>query len=153
MRLTIELVPSTCWYTNVRSNVTTKEWDIIRKKCYANANNVCEICGDVGTKQGYKHNLECHEIWEYDEQNKIQKLIGLIALCPNCHTTKHPGLAQMKNRMHIVEKQLQKINNMSYAEVQIYLTSAFKLWEERSKYNWTLNIDCIAEYMGDNLIQ
>ena len=141
MRLTIELVPSTCWYTNVRSNVTTKEWDIIRKKCYANANNVCEICGDVGTKQGYKHNLECHEIWEYDEQNKIQKLIGLIAICPNCHTTKHPGLAQMKNRMHIVEKQLQKINNMSYAEVQIYLTSAFKLWEERSKYNWTLNIE------------
>ena len=29
MKLTIELVPSTAWYSNVRSNVSKEEWDKI----------------------------------------------------------------------------------------------------------------------------
>ena len=70
-KLTIELVPQTSWYTNVRSNVSKEQWDVIRKKCYAQANNVCEICGDTGKNQGYKHNVECHEIWEYNELTRV----------------------------------------------------------------------------------
>ncbi len=27
MKLTIELVPKTAWYSNVRSNVTASKWD------------------------------------------------------------------------------------------------------------------------------
>lgn len=96
LKLTIELVPSTDFYSNVRSNVTQKEWDVIRKKSYERASNKCEICGDAGTNQGVKHKVECHEIWEYNDESHIQKLIGLISLCPNCHKTKHAGLAQIK---------------------------------------------------------
>jgi 5-methylcytosine-specific restriction endonuclease McrA len=51
--LTIELVPKTAWYTNVRSNVSKKEWDRIRKKSYQNAGHVCEICGDTGLNQNH----------------------------------------------------------------------------------------------------
>lgn len=43
MKLTIELVPSTAWYSNVRSNVTQAEWDVLRKECYKKAGYVCEI--------------------------------------------------------------------------------------------------------------
>ena len=28
MKLTIELVPQTAWYSNVRSNVSKAEWDV-----------------------------------------------------------------------------------------------------------------------------
>ena len=59
-KLTSEIVPSTCWYNNVRSNVSTKEWDYLRKKSYESAGNVCEICGDTGKNQGFNHNVECH---------------------------------------------------------------------------------------------
>lgn len=57
MKLTIELVPTTCWYSNVRSNVSKAEWDIIRKESYSNANNCCEICKSTGKQQGYNHNV------------------------------------------------------------------------------------------------
>ena len=77
-KLTIELVPSTSWFNNVRSQVSAQEWDIIRHIVYAKANNICEICGGKGNK----HAVECHEIWEYDDKEHIQKLIGMIALCP-----------------------------------------------------------------------
>lgn len=82
-KLLIELIPKTCHYSNVRTTVSKQEWDKIRFISYAAADNKCEICGDVGTNQGYKHNVECHEIWEYDDENHIQRLIGLISLCPN----------------------------------------------------------------------
>jgi hypothetical protein len=38
MKLKIELVPTSSFYSNVRSNVSKKEWDIIRRRAYRNAN-------------------------------------------------------------------------------------------------------------------
>lgn len=146
MRLTIELVPKTCWYSNVRSEVTRKQWDIIRKTEYANAGHKCEICKDVGTNQGKRHKVECHEIWHYDDVTKIQELVGMIVLCPNCHTVKHPGLAAIQKRQHIVISQLMKINGMTRLEANQYVAEAFAEWEERSKHKWTLNIDHLKNY-------
>jgi len=81
-KLFVELIPKTCHYSNVRTTVTIAEWDKIRNLSYAAANHKCEVCGDTGKKQGYKHDVECHEIWDYDDVNHIQKLVGLISLCP-----------------------------------------------------------------------
>ena len=114
MKLTIELVPRMCWYSNVRTNVTREKWDIIRKECYRKSNYKCEICGDKGTT----HPVECHEIWEYDDVNYVQKLIGFIALCPNCHsqtstwTGKNTEGKKIKIKIHVDrKKQTQKATN------------------------------------------
>ena len=147
LKLTIELVPKTCWYSNVRSNVTKTEWNIIRKKSYELANNQCEICGDVGKNQGVNHNVECHEIWEYDDLNKIQKLIGLISLCPYCHKTKHAGLAQMNGEENIVINQLIKVNNITRKDAIDYINDSFTIWRERSKHEWTLDISVLNQYL------
>ena len=144
--LTIELVPKTAWYSNVRSNVTASKWDAIRKKSYSIANNKCEICGDVGKNQGYNHNVECHEIWQYNDVTKEQKLIGLVSLCPFCHKTKHVGLAQMKGEEEIVIKQLMKVNKMTRQQAKDYIRTAFELWRERSKYEWKLDITMLDSY-------
>jgi hypothetical protein len=63
-KLSIELVPQTCWFSNVRDHVDQKTWDILRKDTYKKANYKCEICGGVGSK----HPVECHEIWDYYEK-------------------------------------------------------------------------------------
>lgn len=146
LKLNIELVPSTSWYSNVRSNVTRQEWDRLRKKCYENASHVCELCGDVGTNQGFKHKVECHEIWEYDDVNLVQKLTGLIALCPDCHTVKHPGLANLKNRGHVVIRQLMKVNNITANEAGFHVALAFAEWKERSEKTYTLDITFLKTY-------
>jgi hypothetical protein len=147
IKLTIELVPRTAWYTNVRSNVSNDEWDVIRKKCYRLAGNVCEICGDTSKNQGKKYDLECHEIWDYDDKNKIQKLTRLIGLCNHCHTVKHPGLANKQGRADIVTQQLIKVNKMSESEVEDYINESFAIWMERSEHKWELDITYLKEYM------
>lgn len=148
IKLTIELVPSTAWYTNVRSNVTKEEWDTIRKKCYRLANDVCEICGDTSKNQGKLYNLECHEIWDYNDEKKIQTLTGLIGLCNYCHTVKHPGLAGVQGRSNIVIEQLIKVNKMSEGETEDYINEAFSIWKERSDHKWELDITYLKEYMN-----
>jgi hypothetical protein len=145
-KLTIELVPKTAWYTNVRSNVSKSEWDRIRKKSYTLANNICEICGETGKSQGYNHNVECHEIWQYDDNIKKQTLMRLVSLCVFCHKCKHPGLAQINGELNIVINQLMKVNNISKDEAEKLLDDAFTIWRERSKYEWNLDISYIQNY-------
>jgi hypothetical protein len=148
-KLTSEIVPSTSWYNNVRSNVSTKEWDYLRKKSYEAAGHVCEICGDTGKNQGFNHNVECHEIWEYNDETLIQTLTGLISLCPYCHKVKHPGLAQLNGETKIVISQLMKVNEISKNEAMSYLVEAFDLYRIRSKHEWTLDISYLDKTLKD----
>lgn len=141
MKLTIELVPKTSWYDNVRSHVSKEVWDKLRNEVYFQASYKCEICGGKGPKWP----VECHEVWEYDDVNHVQKLVKFIALCPNCHTTKHVGFAMTQGKEDIVIEQLMKINKMTNKEADDYITQSFKLWKERSKHQWTVDISILKE--------
>jgi 5-methylcytosine-specific restriction endonuclease McrA len=136
MKLTIELVPSTCWYTNVRSNVGRKEWDRIRKEVYKKANNKCEICGG----QGLNWPVEAHEIFEYDDKLMIQKLVRIIALCQSCHKVKHIGLSQLQGMFQESLQHLAKVNKWTKEEARQYIEEQFKLWQARSKFQWKLDL-------------
>lgn len=149
-KLTSEIVPSSSWYNNVRSNVTKKEWDILRRKSYEAAGHKCEICGETGKEQGYNHNVECHEIWKYDDENHSQTLVGLISLCPRCHKVKHPGLAQIKGESEIVLQQLMKVNGVTEDDAKEYLVKAFDTFFKRSRHKWELDITYLEEYLKED---
>lgn len=142
MKLTIELVPQTCWFSNVRSAVSKKQWDTIRSQVASKAWNLCEICGDVGPK----HPVECHEIWHYDDKKLIQKLEGMIALCPNCHMVKHMGLAQIQNKGEEAIRHLMKINKLTRPKAEKYIEEVFELWGKRSTKQWKLDISHLKKY-------
>ena len=145
--LTIELVPKTSWYNNVRSKVSKEEWDIIRKKAYNHSNYVCEICSDHGLNQGFQHPVECHEIWKFDNIKQIQTLIGFISLCPLCHKVKHIGLTKIKGEEKLAINQLIKVNNIGERTAKSYIYESLKIWKQRNKYNWKVDISYIKEYL------
>jgi hypothetical protein len=140
-KLTIELVPSTCWFSNLRSELDSTSWDIVRRQTYKQANYVCEVCGGRGNKWP----VECHEIWRYDDQNHIQKLVGLIGLCPSCHEVKHIGLAGIRGRGSIAEKHLAKVNRWVEKQVKRYIKWAFMIWKQRSECEWTLDLSWLEQ--------
>lgn len=135
-RLFVDLVPSSCWFTNVRSAVKAADWDILRKHIYARAGNRCEICGAEGR-------LEAHERWFYDEKRGVQVLKRLIALCPNCHLATHFGLAQLKGLEEQAFAHLQRVNKWTRAEAEKHVEEAFQVWEERSKRVWALDLSML----------
>lgn len=141
-RLTIELVPSTSWFDNVRSAVTKSDWDIIRKQVYKEANSICQICGGIGSK----HPVECHEIWEYNDTTMIQKLNGMIALCPKCHMVKHIGFAQIQGKLNVAISHLSKVNKISKKEAEKYVADSFLLWSKRSLHSWSVDLTYLSKY-------
>lgn len=141
--LTIELVPASSFYHNLRSLLKKSQWDILRKKAYQLANYKCEICGGIGKK----HPVECHEKWEYDDITHIQKLAGLYALCPKCHQVKHFGLAALNNKFEATLKHFVKINQISLEDANLYIQNAFEVWDVRSRYEWTLDLSWLKGFI------
>lgn len=47
-KLTIELVPRSCWFDNVRNAVTVNQWDSLRKKQQSKLNGVAKYAAVKG---------------------------------------------------------------------------------------------------------
>ena len=141
LNLTIELVPSTSWYSNVRSLVSRTDWDTIRFATYAEYNNICAThnCGST------RKPLNCHEVWEYEDTNHTQTLIKFVALCSLCHHVKHLGYAETladdgKLSMVPIMEHFMEVNNCDIRVYDVYRTAAFKQWAQRSKHQWVVNL-------------
>jgi hypothetical protein len=141
LKLSIELVPSTSFYKNLRSILSSSDWNRLRTDSYKKANYRCEICNGIGLK----HPVECHEIWSYDDKKHIQKLEGLISLCPSCHEVKHIGLAYLKNRGDIAKSHFKKINNLQDFEASFLIDQSFKQHSKRSQYNWSIDLSWLDD--------
>ena len=72
-KLDFELVPDGCWYSNLRSILSKKQWDFLRADAKERSGGKCMICGKQ-TKY-----LDAHERWSYDEKSCVQKLEDIIA--------------------------------------------------------------------------
>lgn len=127
---------------NVRAVVTTKQWDILRKQVTSAAWDVCQICGGIGPE----HPVECHEIWEYNDETKVQKLAGMIALCPNCHMVKHFGFARISGKEDQAFSHFMKVNGLKKIQAEAEITKAFDTWRKRSTIDWTLDLSGLERY-------
>lgn len=144
-KLTIELVPQTSWFDNVRAYVPQHEWDYIRKNVYEKADNKCEICGGVGPKWP----VEAHEVWHYDDEKFEQRLIRLQALCPACHEVKHIGLANINGRLDVALQHMAVINGWDIVEAYEYMNEAFDEYEWRSQHEWDVNISYLEQWLKE----
>lgn len=140
-KLNFEMVPDGCWHSNLRTVLSPAAWNAVRKAVYARAGGRCEICGRSGVR------LEAHEQWEYDEERGIQKLVGLVALCGNCHTTVHIGRAQLTGHGEQAEDWFMKVNGCTYAEMRAALGKANEEHAKRNKIpEWMLDISILREF-------
>lgn len=144
--LPIELVPTTAWWSNVRSNVTSSQWKKIKAIVFEASGHKCEICGGVGKN----HPVECHEVWEYDEKEKFQKLLKFQALCPLCHQVKHIGLTgSFIFGIHALDRAMERfqiINELSSSDAVLFHDFFWQQWRERSKYEWKIDISLLEQY-------
>lgn len=141
MKLTLELVPESCFYKNVRQILTKAQWSVLSRQVRSQAYDICEICHSNSEKFS-----DCHEVWQYDDNKLIQKLIKMIALCKNCHQVKHFGLAQIQGKETQAINHFMKINKITRKIAEDYIQDAFITWANRSKYNWSLDISILSDY-------
>ncbi|MBP1950680.1 hypothetical protein [Virgibacillus litoralis] len=137
MKLNIELTPRTAIGQNLR---VKPEWEILRKKVYDIYNRECQIC----SKQDCL--LDAHELWVWDEESHIQKLVNIIGICRLCHDTIHFDIAEKKGRATEAKEHYIKINNYDYKEFKQKLDEAREVYQRRSRINkWSLDTSLIIQ--------
>jgi len=143
-KLNFELIPDSCWFSNLRSALPKEVWDKIRKKAYAKAGGKCSICGKNAK-------LEAHESWEYDEKNNVQKLKRIIAVCHDCHSVIHIGRTQLKGDIIRAENHFIKVNKCTYAD---YIRALGKANEDHIRRNkiseWKLDLSYLKRYVKED---
>ncbi|BCL79671.1 hypothetical protein ccbrp13_21360 [Ktedonobacteria bacterium brp13] len=138
LRLTIELVPQPCWYSNMRKVVPRSTWDTLRRQVYAQYNHHCGICQA-------RERLHCHEIWHYDDDQHVQTLHGFIALCEWCHHVKHLGLAGIlagegKLDYDRVVAHFLAVNACRLEDFEEHRQQEFVQWRARNRYEWRTDL-------------
>lgn len=137
-KLYVDLIPASCWFTNVRYCVKDSDWYRLRKYVYERVNNICECCKKVS-------DLEAHERWDYDNDQKIQKLVRLVGLCSDCHRVTHIGLAEINGYGEDAFEHLKKVLDISDEECEKHIEDAYDIWEERSKFDWKLDLSILID--------
>ncbi|MBD5631651.1 MAG: HNH endonuclease [Clostridia bacterium] len=142
MKLNFELVPDSCWYSNLRSILSPAQWDVVRKDAYARANGKCVICGRECKR------LEAHEQWEYDEAARVQKLKDVIAVCRDCHEVIHIGRTSLMGREKEASEHFMKVNGCNYAEYRKALGEANEAHRRRNLVpEWKLDLTYLSKFI------
>ncbi len=150
-KLEIELVPQPLWGMSLHKLLPRRKWDEIRSKVIERQSHKCGVCG-MGDR------LLCHEIWEYDDNNCVQKLVGFIALCNMCNFVKHIGMAGVlvqegKVNFEDVVKHYMRVNQSTRETFEEDYKEAGNLWSERSQYAWTQEIGDYERLLQPAVIQ
>lgn len=145
MKLEFEMVPDGCWYSNLRSILSKKQWDYLKLDAKRRASGKCMICGKKTDR------LEAHEKWSYNEKTKTQKLEDIVAVCKDCHSVIHIGRTQLKGDEERAEKHYMEVNNCSYAEYRRNLGKANELHKRLNLVpEWKLDLTYLKRYIEED---
>lgn len=141
LKLDFELVPDSCWYSNLRSILSKKQWDVVRREAYARANGRCMICGRKATR------LEAHERWRYDTDTCTQVLDDVIAVCRSCHSVIHIGRTQLLGDEEKAIKHFCYVNGCGYPDYIKALGAANARHAELNRVGeWKLDLSYLKKF-------
>lgn len=134
LKLTINLIPKSCWGANIREHMAKSNWNKLQKEVLKKENNTCEICGS-------KRKVGCHAVWQYDDKQRTQKLKGFKAICRRCRYVEHFEMSQvlaLKGYLNLndIIKHFCKVNSVSWDEFNKHKEEVFVKWRERSGDKW-----------------
>jgi hypothetical protein len=137
--LPIELVPETSIMSSVRDVITPPMWDALRQRVYAHAGYRCEACESALSRRA-------DELWEFDDESHVQRLVRMVALCPECHGARRMDrFGQMRAGRRALEH-LARVNRWTVQQAERYRATAFQRWRERSRAWWSVDLDALRDY-------
>lgn len=75
-------IPKPCHALNPRNLLGASTWDHIRKACYFEADNTCEICGEKPENLRHRH---AHEVYEIDYMKGEVRFVRAFCICSLDH--------------------------------------------------------------------
>ncbi len=142
--LFVDMIPRTCWFTNVRTCVSPQDWERLRRMILGRAGHRCEACCATEDRAARRW-LEAHERWSFDDRTGTQTLRRLICLCSPCHLTTHLGYANVTGRADEALTHLRRVTGLTDRQVSRHVGDAGRLWTERSAWTWHLDLRMLTD--------
>ena len=148
MKLQIQVIPDKCIGRNLHSN------GILEERCWENISRnfrnrrICGCC----EKFFRPGELNAHEVWEFDPENRIQRLVSIIPVCDKCHKTIHYNFVlttdafqrgeDLKLKSHYVE-----VNQCTEKQFEADLNDALRKYRKMNQIQgqWSMDISYILE--------
>jgi 5-methylcytosine-specific restriction endonuclease McrA len=142
--LNVDMIPKSCAFKNVRSNVREETWERIRYTVRDRSKNVCELCG-ISARQGIQSTgNHCHERFSYDQNTKVQKLERLMCICEECHNSTHFGRSNIEGNFEKAREHLKAVRKWTEEEVDRNIEDAYKILNARENIQWTLDLSVLT---------
>lgn len=150
MRLKIQMIPKTMYEKNVRSELTTTDWQQLSRLIRYQAHGTCSICEAENLDL---RDMDAHEVWDYIIEKKngekvyIQRLKEIIPVCKKCHAAIHIGHTKALGKQthtNCYERAVDhfmEVNHCGYSKFVEKERKAHKKWLKRSKHKWKLDIN------------
>ena len=140
LRLSVELIPQTRWGDNLRSILTHEQWNVLRRAVYSRASYCCEACDASNIE------VHCHEVWDWDDEKHIQRLIGLRCLCWKCHEATHLSETGIRGTLDTL-KHFAHVNGITMFEANGIVGAAYVQVMNRSGHEWKLDTSWLNSYL------
>jgi hypothetical protein len=139
--LEVEIVPQSSWYKNARDILPESRWRRLSRARSERACHRCEVCDELSLHR----RLDLHERWHYDDESGIQRLVGLISLCVNCHAVVHYGRTMVHGDPDAAFQRLRTINGWSDQETDAHIGEVSRVAEQRGQTEWALDVTYIVK--------
>ena len=165
IKLEVSLIPANAWGRNVRAVVSEGSWYFLRVKFgavkpdYSLTNLDAKfayildmsrpelekplVCGCCGM-QTHK-TLHLHENWEFDDEKLIQKLLGFVAVCEDCHNTIHFGRSNKVGLGEFAKAHLREVNGWTDSQLNKHLENATSQWIKRIDFKYQLDLSWLID--------
>lgn len=144
MNLTIDMTVRNDWKKYLLERISEDEYEAVKKGFHNQNNHRCVVCGN----QGKKWSVEAHENWEYDCKYKIQTLMEITSLCPECHRVRHILIDNINNEDDYIDydciKHFMKVNKCTKEDFYSYYNQVKEKYLKEKEYYWVFNLNMFA---------
>jgi hypothetical protein len=147
LKLQIEMVPVPSWGKSLRNSIPKSRWNKIKEGVHDQNGRKCQICGSP-------NKLHCHELWEFGDRSKTQRLVGLGTVCHMCHHATHIGRSKQlashgELDIEAVVKHFLKVNECTFATFSKHESEALAIWDGRSQHVWNIDFGAYASIVAE----
>lgn len=141
-RLPLSLIPVTA-VENARTVLAPQHWQAVAKQVYTAAQHHCQVCGGRGE-------MNCHEVWLFQDGEGVQRLEALLCLDRRCHHAVHLGNTRTRSGSDAVAAaalaHLAAMNRWSVPEAAAYARRELIICRARSRRTWRLDLSVLRDY-------
>jgi DNA polymerase III epsilon subunit-like protein len=151
IKLEVSLIPAKSWGQNVRAVVSEGSWFSLRSKFgavfdpYGNYLEPAKPLVCSGCEKIVSESLHLHEKWEFDDKNLVQKLVGFLAVCEDCHNAIHMGRSNIVGLGESAKAHLKKVNGWTDSQLNKHLENASSQWVKRIGIKYQLDLSWLLK--------